>query len=154
MSYSDNQQAKSSGVEEESFNKEHSQDDPMINKNNLQQQAKDTGLAFVLICLIVYLFSDQRVWVIVGIFCLLLCMICPRAYQPAARVWFGFSHFLGGIVSTIILTIIFYVVITPIGLLRQRSGADAMNLQKRGSKDSAFTERNITFSATDMEKPY
>jgi hypothetical protein len=141
VSYSDNQQAKSSGVEEESFNKEHSQDDPMINKNNLQQQAKDTGLAFVLICLVVYLFSDQRAWVIVGIFCLLLCMICPRAYQPAARVWFGLSHFLGGIVSTIILTIIFYVVITPIGLLRQRSGADAMNLKKRGSKDSAFTLR-------------
>ena len=126
----------------------------MIGKNNVQQQAKDTGLAFVLICLIIYLFSDQRVWVIAGIFCLLLCMICPRAYQPAARVWFGLSHFLGGIVSTIILTIIFYLVVTPIGLLRQRSGADAMNLKKRGDKDSAFTERNITFSAADMEKPY
>ena len=126
----------------------------MINKNNIQQQAKDTGLAFVLISLIIYLFSDQRVWVIAGIFCLLLCMICPRAYQPASRVWFGLSHFLGGIISKIILTIIFYLVVTPIGLLRQRSGADAMNLKKRCDKDSAFTERNITFSATDMEKPY
>jgi hypothetical protein len=29
-----------------------------------------------------------------------------------------------------------------------------MNLKKRGSKDSAFTERNIIFSAADMEKPY
>ena len=126
----------------------------MIKKNNLQQQAKDTGLAFVLICLIIYLFSEQRIWVIAAIFFLLVCMTFPNIYQPAARVWFGFSRFLGGIVSSIILTIIFYLVVTPIGLLRQRSGADAMNLKKRGSKDSAFTERNITFSAADMEKPY
>ena len=126
----------------------------MINKNNLQQQAKDTGLAFVLICLIIYLFSEQRVWIIFAIFFLLICMTCPKLYQPASRAWLKFSHFLGSIVSTIILTIIFYLVLTPIGLLRQRSGADAMNLKKRGRKESAFTKRNITFSATDMEKPY
>lgn len=126
----------------------------MIDTINIEQQAKDTGLSFVLICLIIFLFTDQSVWVIAAMFCLLISMTFPRFYQPAARIWYGFSHVLGSIVSKIILTFIFYIVVTPIGLLRQRSGADAMNLKKRGSKVSAFRERNITFSSTDMEKPY
>jgi hypothetical protein len=126
----------------------------MIDKQSTQQQAKDTCLAFVLISMIIYFFTDQRAWVIAATLFLLLGMVWPAIYKPAARVWFCLSRFLGGIVSTIILTIVFYLVLTPIGLLRQQSGADAMNLKKRGNKGSAFTKRNIAFSAKDLEKPY
>ena len=126
----------------------------MLNKETVEQQAKDTGMAFVRICLIVFLFSQKLVWVYSAVFFLLVCMICPTLYRPAARVWFRLSGVIGGVVSKILLTIIFYTILPPIGLLRKLTGADAMNLKKRSASDSAFTERNVTFSAADLEKPY
>lgn len=126
----------------------------MLDQNRSEQQAKDTGLAFVLICLIVFLLTHQLVWIHAAIFFLLICMICPALYRPAARVWFQFSRIIGGVVSKVLLSIVFYTVLTPIGVLRRMIGADAMNLNKWGQSESAFTERNVTFSAADLEKPY
>lgn len=126
----------------------------MINKNMSTHQAKDTGMALVLVCLILFLFNHQLIWINAALFFLLGCMVCPRLYRPAAHVWFRFSHFMGGIVSTILLTIIFYTLLTPIGLLRKLAGADALKLKKWGTTESAFTQRGITFSAADLEKPY
>ena len=126
----------------------------MFDTNKIEQQAKDTGMALVLICLLVFLFSHQLASVYAAVFFLLVCMICPKLFQPAARVWFSFAHLLGGVVSKILLTIIFYTVLTPIGLLRKLTGADPMNLKKRSASGSAFTERNVTFIAADLEKPY
>jgi len=126
----------------------------MSNKNLSLHQAKDTGMALVLVCIILFLFSQQRLWIIAALVFLLICMISPKLYQPAAVVWFKLSNYLGGFASTLLLTIIFYVVVTPIALIRQLTGADALKLKQWRKSKSAFTERNITFSATDLEKPY
>ena len=126
----------------------------MSDKNSSLHQAKDTGMAFTLICLIAFLFSHQRIWIIAALFFLLICMISPKLYQPAASRWFRFSHFIGGIVSIILLTIIFYLVLVPVGLLRQRTGADPMKLKKWKTPESAFKQRDINFSAADLKKPY
>ena len=126
----------------------------MDNKNMTLHQAKDTVMALVLICLILFLFSPQRIWVVAALIFLLVGMVCPKVYRPAAFIWFKFSHFLGGIASTGILTVIFFVVLTPMGLLRKLTGADPLKLKKWKTSESAFKEREINFSAADLKKPY
>lgn len=126
----------------------------MDDKNTTLHQAKDTGMALVLICLILFLFSPQRIWVVAALIFLLIGMVSPKLYRPAAFIWFKLSHFLGGIASKVLLTIIFFAVLTPIGLLRKLTGADAMALKKWKTPESAFKERDITFSAADLKKPY
>ena len=126
----------------------------MANNNTAEQQAKDTGMAFILICLIVFLFTHQLVWIYAAVVFLLICMICPALYRPASRIWFKFSRVIGDIVSKILLSIIFYTVLTPIGLLRQLTGADAMKQKKWKTPESAFKKRDVNFSAADLKKPY
>ena len=62
---------------------------------------------------------------------------------------------VGNVVSRILLTVIFYVLVTPVGLIRRVLGADAMQLKKwKNGNVSVFQERNHLFNSADIEKPY
>ena len=124
-------------------------------KSSSLHQAKDTAFAAVLILLLLARFWPMPDLVLVAMAVLFLAMIWPRAFSPAARVWFGFSHIIGGVVSKVLLSIIYLVITTPIGLLRRLLGADAMRMRAWKQDDtSVFVERSQTFSAKDLEVPY
>jgi len=123
--------------------------------NITKGQAKDTGMAFALICLIVGLLWKKEQLIPVALAFLILNMIWPNAYRPAAKIWIGFSHVLGTIISRILLTILFFVLVTPVGLFRKLKGADSLQLKKWNKKNnSVFEFRNHTYSAKDIEHPY
>ena len=118
-------------------------------------QARDTGLALVLICLLVAWFAGRRSFLGYGIALLVLDMTWPSAFKPAAKLWFAFSHILGTVMSKILLSAVFFTVLTPIGLLRRVMGKDPM--QTRGFKKDAtsvFRVRDHQFSSKDIETPY
>lgn len=126
-----------------------------MSQDKAQEQAKDTGLAVILICLLVMHFGKYDFLLLPAIAVLVITMTCPGILVPVARVWFGFSHLLGSVMSKVLLAVIFFVVATPIGLLRRLSGADSMLMRnwKKGAQ-SVFKERNYTFAKGDLEKPY
>ncbi|MBW2738724.1 MAG: hypothetical protein JRE64_07695 [Deltaproteobacteria bacterium] len=118
-------------------------------------QARDTGLAMVLILLLILLFRRPDKLTMGAIVVLVLTMTWPVFFKLPGRLWFGFSEFLGGIVSKILLSLVFFIVATPVGLLRKKLGFDAMRLKNWKQDDgSVFLERNETFSAADLKKPY
>jgi len=118
-------------------------------------QARDTGMAMVLICLLVAKIGDKPKFISLAIIILLLDMIWPSFYKPFAKIWFGFSHILGTVMSKVILSLTFFLVLTPMGLLRKISGKDPMriNTWKNGS-ESVFRVRDHTFDAGDIEQPF
>jgi len=127
----------------------------MERKKTTIDPAKDTGLAMVLILLLFVYFGRYYFLILPAIVVLVLIMTWPAIFRPLARFWFGLSHFLGSIVSKILLTIIFLTVVTPVALLRRMIGADPMWLKKwKQNDDSVFIERNHTYSSSDLKKPY
>ena len=117
--------------------------------------AKDTGLALVLILLIV-LYIRQPGWLVLfAMAALVLTMVWPPVFTPLAKIWFGFSHFLGTIVSKIILSLVFFLIVTPMGLIRKAFGADPMKakLWKKG-EGSVLVDRDHLYTKEDIEKPY
>ena len=120
-----------------------------------KDQAKDTGMAMVLILLLLGYFTHNTIFFKIAIPLLIINMIVPNMYKPLAIIWLGFSHFLGTIVSKILLTMIFFVVVTPIGLLRRLFGIDSLNLKKfkQGTK-SVMKFRNFKYTKNDLEKPF
>ncbi len=118
--------------------------------------AKDTGMAMVLICLLLALFTGRYpVYVAAAVGLLVVNMIWPGVYRPVSRVWIGGSTLMGTVVSKILLTVIFYAVLTPIGLVRRMAGADPMQVKQwKTGAESVFKVRDVTFTADDIEKPY
>ena len=125
------------------------------NKTISSEQCKDSGLALVLICMICYLVWKHQFLILLAIAFLLVAMTYPPIYKPFARLWFGLSTALGTVVSRILLTIVFYVVVLPVSLIRRALGKDAMKI-KDWKKDNAsvFRRREHRFSAKDLEHPY
>ncbi|TAL68774.1 MAG: hypothetical protein EPN82_08860 [Bacteroidetes bacterium] len=130
-----------------------------------QIQMKDTGMAFTLICLIICLITGSKNWLFAGSILLLLDMLYSRFFFIPAILWFTFANILGWISSKVLLTLIFFIVITPIGLIRKllrnlgfgkkSKGFDSLKLKQwKKSKESVFNTRNYRFSKKDLLKPY
>ena len=120
-----------------------------------KEQAKDTGMALVLISLIVFFVTREIRYVTIGAGLLLLDMIVPALYKPAAKLWFGLSAVLGAVMSKVMLSIIFFLVLTPMGLMRRIGGKDPMRMRQfKKGEDSVFRVRDHAFVAADIEQPY
>lgn len=120
-----------------------------------RDQARDTGMALTLVALIVFFATREIRYATIATAILLLDMIWPSFFKPLAKLWFGLSHVLGTVMSKVILTLTFFVVLTPMGLLRSLLGKDPMRVRqfKQGT-DSVFRVRDHTFTAADVEQPF
>jgi hypothetical protein len=59
-----------------------------------------------------------------GLLLLVLGLAVPRSLKPVYIGWMALGFCLGLIVSTILLTVFFYLVVTPIGLAARCAGKD------------------------------
>jgi hypothetical protein len=118
-------------------------------------QERDTGLALLLILLLIVYFSENVRLIIPSIAVLVLIMIWPNIFRPLAPFWFGLSRLLGTIVSKIILSLLYFLIVTPVGILMRVLNKDSMRLKDwKNSKGSVLLERNHTFTPKDIDKPY
>lgn len=118
-------------------------------------QDKDTGLLLCLILLVISYYTHRPTLLPPAMAILLVAMLRPGLFHLLARPWFGLSHQLGKLSSKIILTLVFFIVVTPMGLLRRAAGKDAMRLKNwKGDGNTALVERNHQYVAQDLERPY
>ena len=119
------------------------------------EQCKDSGLALVLIALILSMVFSPHYLLPIGIGLLVVTMSVPTLFRPFARIWFGFSHALGSLVSRILLTLLFYGLVPHVGCIRRVLGKDSMQLKKwKRGKVSVFHDRDHLFTRQDLDNPY
>ena len=94
------------------------------------------GIVFSVVFLLVAIYplinsESIRIWsLIISIIFLLLGLINSRILTPFNHLWFKFGIILGKLVSPLIMYFIFFLVVTPIGLLMKLLGKDILNLKK------------------------
>ena len=106
-----------------------------------QSSNRSFGLLFFIVFLIIGLYplinqGDIREWsIIISFIFLILGLINSKILTPLNKVWFKFGILLGKIISPLIMGFIFFLVVTPIGLIMRILGKDLLNLQfnKSGS---------------------
>ena len=96
---------------------------------------RNFGIVFFVVFLLIALYplinsGEIRIWsvVIASIF-LVLGILNSNILLPLNKLWFKFGIFLGKIISPIIMGIIFFLVVTPIGLIMRLLGKDVLNLK-------------------------
>ncbi len=96
---------------------------------------KSFGIVFFVVFLLISLYpltnnESIRLWsLIVSIIFLILGILNSEILSPLNKVWFKFGILLGKVISPIIMGIIFFVVVTPIGFIMRLSGKDLLNLK-------------------------
>jgi hypothetical protein len=120
-----------------------------------RDQSRDTGMAMVLLLLLGLIAFERHGFLVAAIIVHVVNMIVPQAFRPVAVVWLGLSHVIGAVVSRILLSIVYVLVVTPVGLLRRLAGKDSLRLRAfKASDESVMVARNHTFAGRDLEKPY
>lgn len=119
------------------------------------KEHSDSGLALILMLLLIGVIWKFDLAVKIAVICVLIAMIKPLLFYPFTFIWLNISNVLGKIMSKIILTVIFYLFVAPVGLFRKILGKDSLKLnQFRKSDKSVFIERDHTFTKNDMLNPY
>jgi hypothetical protein len=72
--------------------------------------------------------DSPRIWAIsVGGSLVVLGLALPLSLKHIHRIWMKIGHVLGYVNTRILLGVIFYGLITPMGVIRRLSGKDSMN---------------------------
>lgn len=88
----------------------------------------------------------------IGISLVLLGFFIPKILKPIYIIWMTFAAILGWIMTRVILTILFYLIVTPIGLIARIFGAKFLDLSWHNNVNSYWNRRDKTVS--DMEKQF
>jgi hypothetical protein len=81
-----------------------------------------------------YWLGGAAAWVVAA-------LVYPRLLAPLYKGWMKFGHVLGWINARIILGLVFFVMVTPIGLIMRLLGKDLLRMRAKKS-DSYWVERN------------
>ena len=105
------------------------------------------GIVFFIVFLLIALYpllksNDLRIWsLIISFIFLALGLINSKILTPLNRLWFKFGLLLGKIISPLVMGIIFFVVVTPIGIIMRLLKKDLLNL-KYNKKESYWIEKS------------
>ena len=101
---------------------------------------KSFGIVFFTVFLIIAIWPllnghEIRSWsLIISIVFLLLGILNSKILTPLNKIWFKFGILLGSVIAPIIMSIIFFLVVTPTSLLMKLFGKDILGIKKNRSK--------------------
>ena len=93
------------------------------------------GIVFFIVFLLIALYpllkgNDLRIWsLVISFIFLALGLINSKILTPLNRLWFKFGLVLGKFISPLIMGIIFFLVVTPIGIIMRLLKKDLLNLK-------------------------
>ena len=104
------------------------------------------GIVFFIVFLLIALYpllkgNDLRIWsLLISFIFLALGLINSKILTPLNRLWFKFGLLLGKFISPLIMGIIFFVVVTPIGIIMRLLKKDLLNL-KYNKKETYWIDK-------------
>tara|TARA_B100000242_G_C43012178_1_gene470592 strand:- start:349 stop:732 length:384 start_codon:yes stop_codon:yes gene_type:complete len=120
--------------------------------NNIKISSnKSFGIVFFVVFLLIGLYplihdENIRIWsLIISCIFLVLGFLNSSILTPLNLLWFKFGVLLGKLISPIIMGFVFFLVVTPIGLIMRLFKKDLLKLKKNNSK-SYWIERSINDS--------
>ena len=110
---------------------------------------RNFGIVFFVVFLILGLwpltYGDQiRIWfTIISLVFLILGLINSKLLTPLNKLWFKFGMILGAVVAPFIMGVIFFLTVTPIGLVMKIMGKDLLNKKYNKKKKTYWIKRDV-----------
>jgi hypothetical protein len=115
---------------------------------------RDTGILLTALLIGLFVFKGHMVFLYAAFACALLLLFWYKAFYPVAYAWLTVSKVLAAIVPKVFFGLVFYLVVTPVGVVRRFFAHDSLFIVRWKTLESGFIERNHTFTAADGQNPY
>ena len=115
------------------------------------------GIVFFVVFLIVSFWplihgEPFRIWsAIISLIFLILGLMNSKILTPLNKLWFKFGMILGAIVAPIVMGIVFFLIITPIGLFMKIIGKDLLKKKFDKKKTTYWIMRDKSISTMKQQ---
>ena len=123
----------------------------MLIKSNIKISSnRNFGLVFFFIFLVVSIWplthnESPRIWsAIISLAFLILVLTRSKLLIPLNRLWAKFGIILGSIIAPIVMGVVFFLVVSPIGLVMKIMGKDLLNKKYDKKKRTYWIKREIS----------
>ena len=108
---------------------------------------RNFGIVFSIVFLIIGIWpilnqNEIRIWsIIISLIFLILGLINSKFLSSLNKAWFKFGLILGSVIAPIVMGIIYFLVVTPTGLIMKALGKDLLGL-KRNKNNTYWLEKD------------
>lgn len=116
------------------------------------------GLVFAVVFALIGLWplksgGDVRLWALgAAVAFLVAALAVPRALKPLNIVWFKFGQALHHVMTPLVMGLLFFLTVTPIGLLMRATGKDPMRLKRDPQATTYWITRTPPGPSADSMK--
>ena len=116
------------------------------------------GLLFFIVFLAISLWplksqEDLRLWAfIIALIFFVLGILNSKFLTPLNKLWMKFGIFLGSIISPVVMGVVFFIVVTPVGLIMRFLGKDLLRVNKNKIASTYWINREK--QKTTMKKQF
>ena len=121
----------------------------MLIKSKIKTSSnRNFGFVFFIVFLILGFWpitngEEIRIWLVaISLIFLILGIMKSKLLTPLNQLWFNFGMILGAIVAPVVMGVVFFLVITPIGLFMKIIGKDLLNIKYDKRKKTYWIKRN------------
>ena len=95
--------------------------------------------------------NELQIWSLaMAIIFLMLAILNPKLLSPLTRLWIKLGEIIGKFISPIIIGLIFFLILTPIGLLMRMFKKDLLNL-KFSKNETYWIKRKTKLNSMDKQ---
>ena len=108
---------------------------------------RNFGIVFSIVFLIIAIWpilnqNEIRIWsIIISLIFLILGLINSKFLSPLNKAWFKFGLILGSVIAPVVMGIVYFLVVTPTGLIMKALGKDILGL-KRNKNNTYWLEKD------------
>ena len=125
----------------------------MLIKSNIKISSnRNFGLVFFIVFLILGFWpiinaGEIKIWlVVISLIFLVLGMMKSKLLTPLNKLWFKFGIFLGAIISPIVMGLVYFLVVAPIGIFMRLLGKDLLKTRKVKNTSTYWIKRDKQIS--------
>lgn len=114
---------------------------------------KETILVILTGFTVIGLLIHNNAIITAGVIISVLSLISAKAEKWIVFLWLKMAHVLGWVNSKILLSIVFYIFLTPLSLLKKLlSSTDSLKLKQ--PENTNWVNREHQFTKTDLEETF
>ncbi len=109
---------------------------------------KNFGIVFAVVFLLISLYplvdnKDVHLWsLIISLIFFLLAYVAPKVLSVPNKLWFKFGMALGAVVAPVVMALVYFSTVVPIGLIMRLMGKDLLRQKLDKNTKSYWIERN------------
>ena len=130
----------------------------MLPKNKIEISSnRNFGLTFFIVFLIISLWpltneEPIRIWsAIISLVFLFLGLANSKLLTPLNKLWFKFGIILGAIIAPIVMGVVFFFVVTPVGIIMRIMGKDLLKRKYDKKKETYWIKRSKPVSTMKQQ---